>query len=191
MESFKMNTINDEKIAYLFNYLNGIYSYNAKNQSIVPICGMKNHNDVFGFYLKDIDSDYLAELKSNCFVELKYFRENETLIFLEDLGVIVEVTDSLIKMIKIVGHLYKGNADFSNSLPVTHLDFEVFKDKKISPSGGILIDAMIAHHLTLNLIQHYDGGNSFYCPSLNLACKSIDNEDDIIQLNITFESRID
>ena len=166
---------NDSSFPYLFNRFSGCYIYNNKSNVIEPA---KSFYATYGSsYQKVIDSD-LTQFE----IDFRSSDDSPIIVF-KDLGVVVRLDDYYITILHVIGHLYRGNSNLSRKLPKMHFKFNVLKNKNINITGGLLTDAIIAHHLVSDLINNYDGSLNHYCPSFELK-----QNDDVIK--IIFEDRI-
>jgi len=167
----------DSSFPYLFNRFSGCYIYNHDNDSrfLEQAKSCKSYSD--SDYNNVIDSD-LSRLN----IKFRSSDDSPIIVF-KDLGVVVRLDDYYITILYVIGHLYRGNSNLSRELPKMHFKFNVLKDKNINIIGGLLTDAMIAHHLVSDLINNYDGSLNHHCPPFELK-----QNDDVIK--IIFEDRI-
>lgn len=166
---------NNSSFPYLFNRFSGCYIYNNENNTIESA---KSFHATYGSsYQKVIDSD-LTQFE----IDFRSSDDSPIIVF-KDLGVVVRLDDYYITILHVIGHLYRGNSNLSRKLPKMHFKFNVLKNKNINITGGLLTDAVIAHHLVSDLINNYDGSLNHYCPSFELK-----QNDDMIK--IIFEDRI-
>lgn len=168
---------NNSSFPYLFNRFSGCYIYNHDNDSrfLDQAKSCKSYLD--SDYNNVIDDDLSG-------LNIKFRSSDDSpLIVFKYLGVVVRLDDSYITILYVIGHLYRGNSNLSRELPKMHFKFDVFKDKNVNIIGGLLTDAMIAHHLVSDLINNYDGSLNHHCHPFELK-----QNDDVIK--IIFEDRI-
>ena len=175
--------MSDVKIPYLFNRFSSCYIYNHDNHD-----NASKFLDQAKSCKSYLDSDYNNIIDDDLIsLNIKFRSSDDSpLIIFKDfgvIGVIVRLDDSYITILYVIGHLYRGNSNLSRELPKMHFKFDVFKDKNVNITGGLLTDAMIAHHLVSDLINNYDGSLNHHCPPFELK-----QNDDVIK--IIFEDRI-